>query len=50
LLMMINGLCFHRVANRHTFNAAFGRDCAGPRSRARHRAVIVDAVMRFVQR
>ena len=48
LHLMISSLCFHRVGNRHTFGAAFGRDPAGARSRSRHRAMIVDAVLRFV--
>jgi AcrR family transcriptional regulator len=50
LHLMISSLCFFRVSNRHTFAMAFGRDPAGPRSRARHRAMIVDAVLRFVAR
>jgi AcrR family transcriptional regulator len=50
LHLMISSLCFFRVSNRHTFAVAFGRDPAGPRSRARHRAMIVDAVLRFVAR
>ena len=50
LHLFISSLCFHRVANRHTFTAAFGRDPSGARSRARHRQMIVDAVMRFMQR
>ena len=50
LHLMISSLCFHRVANRHTFGAAFGRDPSHPRLRARHRAMIVDAILRFVKR
>ncbi|WP_087045105.1 TetR family transcriptional regulator [Caballeronia ptereochthonis] len=50
LHLMISSLCFHRVANRHTWGAAFGRDPSGPRSRARHREMIVDAVLRFMRR
>ncbi|CAG4902864.1 TetR/AcrR family transcriptional regulator [Paraburkholderia gardini] len=50
LYLMISSLCFHRVANRHTFGAAFGRDPSHPRLRARHRAMVVDAVLRFVKR
>jgi AcrR family transcriptional regulator len=42
--------CFHRIANRHTFTVAFGRDPSGARSRTRHRQMIVDAVLRFMQR
>jgi AcrR family transcriptional regulator len=50
LHLFISSLCFHRVANRHTFTVAFGRDPSGTRSRARHREMIVDAVIRFMQR
>ncbi|HEX7934071.1 MAG TPA: TetR/AcrR family transcriptional regulator [Paraburkholderia sp.] len=50
LHLLISSLCFHRVANRHTFGTAFGRDPSHPRLRARHRAMIVDAVLRFVRK
>jgi AcrR family transcriptional regulator len=50
LHLLISSLCFHRVANRHTFTVAFGRDPSGVRSRARHRAMIVDTVLRFMHR
>jgi AcrR family transcriptional regulator len=50
LHLFISSLCFHRVANRPTFTVAFGRDPSGARSRARHREMIVDAVMRFMRR
>ena len=50
LHLLISSLCFHRVANRHTFTVAFGRDPSGVRSRARHRTMIVDTVLRFMQR
>ena len=50
LHLMISSFCFHRVGNRHTWGAAFGRDPSGPRSRARHREMIVDAVLRFMRR
>jgi len=43
-------MCFHRVGNRHTFGAAFGRDPSHPRLRARHREMVVDAVLRFVKK
>ena len=48
LHLLISSLCFHRVGNRHTFGAAFGRDPSGARSRSRHRAMVVDAVLRYV--
>jgi len=50
LHLLISSFCFHRVANRHTWSAAFGRDPSGPRSRSRHREMIVDAVLRFMRR
>jgi AcrR family transcriptional regulator len=50
LHLMISSLCFHRIANRHTFGTAFGRDPSHSRLRARHRAMIVDVVLRFVKR
>jgi AcrR family transcriptional regulator len=50
LHLMISSFCFHRVANRHTWGAAFGRDPSGARSRARHREMIVDAVSRYMRR
>ena len=50
LHLLISSLCFHRIANRHTFGNAFGRDPSHSRLRARHRAMIVDATLRFVKR
>src|SRR6201996_3274769 len=50
LHLLISSLCFHRIGNRHTFGTAFGRDPSHPRLRTRHRAMIVDAVLRFVRK
>ncbi|WP_043201897.1 TetR/AcrR family transcriptional regulator [Paraburkholderia acidipaludis] len=50
LHLLISSLCFHRVSNRHTFGEAFGRDPSHPRLRARHREMVVDAVLRFARR
>jgi len=50
LHLLISSMCFHRVGNRHTFGAAFGRDPSSPRFRGRHREMIVDAVLRFVRK
>ena len=50
LHLMISSLCFHRVSNRSTFGTAFGRDPSHPRLRAKHREMIVDAVLRFVKK
>ena len=49
LHLLISSMCFHRIGNRHTFGTAFGRDPSHPRLRARHRAMIVDAVLRFLR-
>ncbi|NRO95973.1 TetR family transcriptional regulator [Paraburkholderia sp. NMBU_R16] len=49
LHLLISSFCFHRVSNRYTFGAAFGRDPSHPRLRTRHRDMIVDAVLRFVR-
>jgi len=48
LHLLISSFCFHRVANRYTFGAAFGRDPSSPRLRTRHRETIVEAVLRYV--
>lgn len=50
LHLMISSMCFHRIGNRHTFGTAFGRDPSHPRLRTRHRAMIVDAVLRFLRK
>jgi AcrR family transcriptional regulator len=50
LHLLISSMCFHRVSNRHTFGAAFGRDPSSPRLRARHREMVVEAVLRFVRK
>ncbi len=43
--MMISAFCFFRVSNRHTFGALFSQDFDAPELRARHRAMIGDAVL-----
>jgi len=48
LHLLISSFCFHRVSNRYTFGAAFGRDPSSPRLRTRHRDTIVEAVLRYV--
>jgi AcrR family transcriptional regulator len=49
LHMMISSMCFYRVANRSTFSVGFGRDPSHPRLRVKHRAMVVDAILRFVR-
>lgn len=46
--MMISGLCFFRVSNRHTFSAIFGCDLSAPEARARHKAMIVQMVVSYM--
>ncbi len=46
--MAISSLCFFRVANRHTFKALYKRDLLSPRVRARHKAMICDAILRML--
>jgi AcrR family transcriptional regulator len=48
LHMLISGFCFHRVSNRHTLTAIFGRDLLAPDTIAAHRRMIVEAVLRYV--
>ena len=46
--MLISAVCFFRVSNRHTFGTLFGCDLADPALRARHKAMLVDAVLHLV--
>jgi hypothetical protein len=46
--MMISAFCFFRVANRHTFGAAFGRDLTDPASHEHHRKMIGDLVVSYL--
>ena len=46
--MLISSLCFFRVSNQHTFGAIFGRDLMAPETRARHRTLTVDVVLRYL--
>jgi AcrR family transcriptional regulator len=47
--LMISGLCFHRVSNRYTFEAAFGCDLSAEDIRSRHRRMMVDAVLGYLK-
>lgn len=46
--MMISGLCFFRVSNRHTFGAIFGCDLSAPDVRTRHKAMIGEMVVSYM--
>jgi AcrR family transcriptional regulator len=47
--MLISSLCFYRVSNRHTFACLFGRDLTQPEHAARHRQIIIDTVLAYLQ-
>jgi AcrR family transcriptional regulator len=47
--LMISGLCFFRVSNRHTFGAIFGCDLSAPELRERHKAMIAEAVTAWLR-
>ncbi|MBS1200632.1 MAG: acrR [Proteobacteria bacterium] len=49
LHLLISAFCFFRVSNRHTFEALFDCDFASPRLRARHRKMITEAVLAYVE-
>jgi AcrR family transcriptional regulator len=46
--MLISSFCFFRVSNKYTVNALFKRDLSDPKTRGRHRRLIVEAVERLV--
>ncbi|WP_419896188.1 TetR/AcrR family transcriptional regulator [Roseomonas sp. USHLN139] len=48
LHILINGSCFHRVANRHTLGAIFGVDLSAAARTASQRQMIAEAVLRYV--
>ncbi|GAB3628770.1 HTH-type transcriptional repressor NicS [Pandoraea terrae] len=48
LHLVISSFCFHRIANRYTWAAAFGRDPSHARLRAQHRETAVELVLRYI--
>jgi AcrR family transcriptional regulator len=48
LHMMISAFCFFRVANRHTFRIAVGRDLMDPASHEHHRKMLGDMVVSYL--
>ena len=48
LHILISGLCFHRVSNRHTLRAIFGEDPAAPARAEAHRRMAAEAVLRYL--
>lgn len=47
--LMISGLCFYRVSNRHTFGAIFGCDLSAPAQRQRHKTMIVETIIGYLR-
>jgi TetR/AcrR family transcriptional regulator len=48
--MMISAFCVFRIANRHTFEAIFGRDLLDPERRDHDRRMIGDLVVKHLSR
>jgi AcrR family transcriptional regulator len=46
--MMISSFCVFRIANRHTFQASFGRDMADPARRDHYRQMLSDMVVDYL--
>lgn len=49
LHILINGVSFHRVSNRHTLQAIFKRDLSDPAVARAQRQMLVQAVLAFLQ-
>lgn len=47
--MLISAFCFFRVSNRYTFGTIFRRDLSEPKTIARHRTMIADAVVSYLK-
>jgi AcrR family transcriptional regulator len=48
LHLMINSMCFYRMSNRHTWRVIFGRDLSLADDAAQQRAMLADAVIRYL--
>jgi AcrR family transcriptional regulator len=46
---LISGVCFHRVSNRHTLGAIFGKDPMAPDRAAAHRRMVVEVVLAYLR-
>lgn len=47
--MLISAFCFFRVSNRYTFGTIFQRDLSDPATYGRHKSMITDAVLSYLQ-
>jgi AcrR family transcriptional regulator len=50
LHLMISSFCFYRISNRHTFSEIFQIELWSEEVKQRHKAMICDAVLRYLQR
>jgi TetR/AcrR family transcriptional regulator len=46
--MIISSFCVFRLANRHTFQAIFGRDMLDPARREHYRSMLGDLVIDYL--
>jgi hypothetical protein len=47
--MLISSFCFYRVSNRHTFGTIFQIDLSADQVKRRHKRVICESVLRYMQ-
>ena len=47
--MLISSFCFYRVSNRHTFGTLFQIDLSADQVKRRHKQVICESVLRYMQ-
>lgn len=50
LHLMISSFCFYRISNRHTFSEIFQIELGSEEARQRHKAMICDAIARYLKR
>lgn len=48
--LLISSFCFYRVSNRHTFGEIFQIDLHDEQVKARHKEMICESVLRYIQR
>ncbi len=49
LHMLMSSFCFYRVSNRHTFGEIFQIDMTDEQIKQRHKQMIGDVVLRYIQ-
>ena len=48
--LLISSFCFFRVSNQHTLQAIFKLDLFDPKTKASHKAMLIDAVLGYLQK